>query len=308
MSAIGFLITFSLLAQDGKIIEQEAFALSDSARMRVEPNLRKKLDSVTFYRVTYMSDGLKIKAYMAAPKGGQKYPCIIVNRGGNRDYGSWTESSVGSMLGRYASWGYVVIASQYRGSKGSEGKDEFGGSDVNDVLNLFSVLGQVQNADTTRVGMFGGSRGGMMTYLAMKKTKRIKGAVIVSGVTDLLQTISTREQLDKNVYAALIPSYTQNKDKVLKERSAVYWPGELCKTTPLLIVHGSGDWNVSASQALVMSQKLFEVKHPFRFILFEGGDHALTEFKTELQQQVRRHFNHFVRDEKKWPSLEPHGY
>ena len=35
-----------------------------------------------------------------------------------------------------SSWDYVVVGSHYRGNKGSEGKEEFGGSDVNDVINL----------------------------------------------------------------------------------------------------------------------------------------------------------------------------
>ena len=43
------------------------------------------LDSIEVYSLTYLSDGLKIKGYMAKPKKPGKYPCIIFNRGGNRE-------------------------------------------------------------------------------------------------------------------------------------------------------------------------------------------------------------------------------
>lgn len=77
-------------------------------------------------------------------------------------------------MGKMASWGYVVVASQYRGNDGGEGIEQFGGDDVNDVLNLIPVLNQLPKADTSRVGIEGGSRGGMMTYLAMKNHVNLK--------------------------------------------------------------------------------------------------------------------------------------
>lgn len=302
------LISFPLAAQDGKIVEKVAFTVSDSVRIRLNPVVRREIDSVNFYRITYLSDGLKVKAFMAEPKSGRKLPCLIVNRGGNREFSKWTEYSVASVLGRYASWGYVVIASQYRGNDGGEGKEEFGGKDVHDVLNLLPLLNEIPKADTSRIGMEGTSRGGMMTYLAMKNTKRLKAAVVISGTADLFQNLSKRQQLEKNVFAELIPNYQQEKDKALRARSAVYWADEMCKTTPLLIMHGSADWRVSPTEAISLVQKLYDAKHPVRFIFFEGADHAINEYKTEVTQHVKKHFNHYLRDEKKWPSLEPHGF
>jgi dienelactone hydrolase len=72
----------------------------------------------------------------------------------------------------------VVVGSQYRGAAGSEGKDEFGGADLNDVMNLLPLLEALPNADPSRIGMAGFSRGALMTYLALTKTDRIKAAVV----------------------------------------------------------------------------------------------------------------------------------
>ncbi len=68
----------------------------------------------------------------------------------------------------FVSNGFVVVASQYRGADGGEGKEEYGGADIADVLNLIPLAKSLGYADMKNVFMFGNSRGGMMTYLALK--------------------------------------------------------------------------------------------------------------------------------------------
>jgi dipeptidyl aminopeptidase/acylaminoacyl peptidase len=120
-----------------------------------EPDIRALLGKIEINAVTYLSDGLKVKGYLLLPKTGENLPCVIYNRGGNREFGAFTDSHAAVRLGRIASWGYVVVASQYRGNAGGEGKEEFGGQDVNDVLNLLPLLGSVPRTDVRRVGMYG---------------------------------------------------------------------------------------------------------------------------------------------------------
>lgn len=315
MKRLSFLILLlltatTLLAQDGKIIEKQSFTLSDSITKLIQardPELGTKLSTINFYRIIYLSDNLKVTGYLAEPKAKGKYPCIISNRGGNQDFGQWNALSIAFFLGRMADWGYVVIASQYRGNDGGEGKEEFGGKDVNDVLNLVPVLSDFPNADTTRIGIEGVSRGGMMVYLALKKSEQFKAAVVTAGVTNFFTSIANRPEMEKGVYASLIPNYASDKDAQLKARSAVYWADQLCKTTPLLIMHGSADWRVSPEEAFELVKKLYEYKHPTRFILFEGADHGIREFKNEAFTETKRHFDFYLRDGKKHPSMEPHG-
>src|SRR5689334_19707239 len=50
------------------------------------------------------------------------------------------------------------------------------------------------------------------------------------------------------------------------------WSSDVCSsdlTTPLLIIHGSADWRVSANEAIEMVQKLYACQHPTRFIRSE---------------------------------------
>ena len=46
-------------------------------------------------------------------------------------------------------------------------------SKSNGLLSTISVLKEINKADTSRIGMFGWSRGGMMTYLALQKSDKI---------------------------------------------------------------------------------------------------------------------------------------
>jgi dipeptidyl aminopeptidase/acylaminoacyl peptidase len=301
----------NLTAQDGKIIDQRAYTLTDSVIQRLEriaPNIRNTIATVDFFHITYLSDGLKVKGYLAVPKKAGKYPCIIYNRGGNRDFGSVTdEGFIARGLGELSAGGYVIAASQYRGNMGGEGKEEFGGKDVNDVLNMIPLFNKVPQADTSRIGMFGGSRGGMMTYLALTKTTVIKAAVVASGIADLHKLLESRPGFDTGVYMPLIPHYKENKLSLLKERSAIEFAEKINKTTPILVIQGTADWRVPTDQVLSLISKFYQLKQPFRFILYEGADHSLTEHRADYLQQIRNWFDDYLRDKKKLPDLTPHG-
>jgi dipeptidyl aminopeptidase/acylaminoacyl peptidase len=269
-------------AQDGAIIEKTQLFLSDTIIRNIQKQdleLSTQLTNVNFYRIVYLSDSLKVVGYLSEPKQPGKYPCIIYNRGGIRNNSKLTLNGISQTLGRIASWGYVVFASQYRGNDGGEGKEEYGGSDVHDVLNLFATFSFLPNTDTARIGIYGVSRGGMMTYQAMKSSCRFKAAVVSSGITDVFVSLSRKDSTNiERMYKEIIPNYTAGKQETLKERSALYWTDKLCKTTPLLILQGSADVIAPPLTAIEFIKKLIEIKHPVRFMLFEGGQHTFAEY------------------------------
>lgn len=302
------LATAAGFGQNGKLIEQVPLLLEGKEREALSsPSALQYLDDIRISQITYSSDGLKVKGFLVVPKAEGKYPCVIFNRGGNREFGAISPRMAAMMLGRIASWGYVVAASQYRGNGGGEGREEFGGADVNDVLNLIPLLEALPQADSSRIGMYGWSRGGMMTYLALKKTDRIKAAVIGAALVDLPGSIKTRPEMETEVYAQLIPDYAKNKVAALQARSALRWPEKICATTPLLLLQGSADWRVSPTDSFRMATALYERRRPIRLVLLEGGDHGLTEHRLEVNRLAKDWLDRYVRDGKPWPSLEPHG-
>ncbi len=266
------------------------------------------LASVSINEITYISDGLRVEGHIITPNTPGPHPCIIYNRGGNREFGANSPMRVARRLAKFASWGYVVVASQYRGNMGGEGQEEFGGADVHDVLNLIPLLESLSGeADADRIGMIGFSRGGLMTYLALTGTDRMKAAAVVAGVGDSRSGIDKRPDMETYVYAELIPDYWNVKEEALLARSPVAWPEKLCPTTPLLLLHGSADWRVDPAETMSMARALFELRRPFRFIMYEGADHGLSEYRAEAYGQIRSWLNRYVRDLEPLPDLEPHG-
>ncbi|MGB3077105.1 MAG: prolyl oligopeptidase family serine peptidase, partial [Chitinophagales bacterium] len=134
----------------------------------------------------------------------------------------------------------------------------------------------------------------------------IKAAIVGSGMADGFIQTKKRPEMD-SVFMELAPGYLQNKDSVLKTRSAVYWADRICMTTPLLLLTGSADWRVSPEEQFEMVNKLYEIKHPLRFEFFEGGQHSLIEHFDEVNQAVKNFLDKYVRDGQPIPSLQPHG-
>jgi dipeptidyl aminopeptidase/acylaminoacyl peptidase len=270
------------LAQDGRLVEASAVTLLEETLTRLEPlepTIRTILAQVDLKSMTYLSNGLRVKGYLAVPKRGGRLPCVIVNRGGNRPFGALTDGSAARVLGKLATWGYVVAASQYRGNAGEEGRKEFGGADLHDVPHRIQLLESLPQADPSRIGMFCWSRGGLTTYLALTKTDRIRTAVIGGGMSDAFDTVARQPEMDIWQFAEVIPDYTQHKEAALHACSPVRWPERLHKHTPLLLLHGSADWGVHPTQSLAMASALYASRHPFRFVFFEGGDHGLSEYE-----------------------------
>ena len=196
-------------AEDGDIVERTTVTLTDAQRELLLAQCSTCsgfIDSIEVQSITYLSDGLKVKGYVAIPSEDGPFPCLIVNRGGNREYGAISDPAAVGWLGAMADWGYVVIASQYRGVAGGEGVEEFGGADVDDVLNLIPVLESIPKADTSRIDMWGASRGGLMTYLALARTNRVRAAVIAAGMSNSFDTVERRPAMETNVYSELAPT------------------------------------------------------------------------------------------------------
>jgi dipeptidyl aminopeptidase/acylaminoacyl peptidase len=261
-------------------------------------------ESIDVFRIGYRSNGHTVVGYVAEPKVKSKQPCVIVNRGGSKEFGKWEAHSIFSGFpARLASWGYISIFSQYSGNGGSEGKDELGGSDIQDVYALYDILKSYSYADTERLGMYGASRGGMMTYLMLMNVTWIKAAAVKAGMSNLFRNYELRPEL-KAYHADM---YDVTSDEEIKKRSPLLWVEKFCKSTPLLLLHGSGDNRVSPLDSLELSIELYKHKIPYRLMMLEGGDHYLTEFRKLHSQAVKRWFERYLLENEELPNLEPHG-
>ena len=313
------LVFSKVQAQESKLLLEEKL-ISDWSAYPIYPTLTEDnngktawkeeyqyVNSIDVYGITYLSDGLKINGFMAKPKKAGKYPCVIYNRGGNREFGALKVAHGALTMGRIAKEGYVVIASQYRGNGGSEGKEEFGGEEVNDIVILQEVLKEVEAADPEKIGMYGWSRGGMMTFLALTKTDKIKAAAVGGALSDSYEMINDRPEMETNVLAELVPDYENNKESELDKRSAINWVDQFSKDVPILMLHGNADWRVKPEQSLRLAMEFEKYRIPYRLIMFEGSDHGISEHKEEVNQQVIHWFDRYLKNNEPVPNMEYHG-
>ncbi|PQJ73132.1 alpha/beta hydrolase family protein [Polaribacter butkevichii] len=314
ITVIAFLLIFTNIeAQEKKLLLQQEL-ISDLSKTKIYPKLIeyvdgeiewqekfKYIDSIQIYRITYLSDGLKINGFLVQPKKKGKYPCVIYNRGGNKSFGALKIAHGAIVLGQIAKEGYVVIASNYREN------DEFGGKDVNDITILPKVLKEIEDADTTKIGMYGWSRGGMMTYIALTKMDNIKAAVVGGAVSDSFSSIKDRPIMESGVYAKLIPNYADNKEMELEKRSAIKWADKFPKNVPILMLHGNSDWRVKPEQSLNLALEFEKNRVPYRLIMFEGADHSVSEHKKESHKQVIKWFDRYLKNSEQLPNMKYHG-
>ena len=256
------------------------------------------------YRLIYTSQGHAVVGYIVVPKKhATRAPTIVFNRGGSGEFGAirigWLFSGTIAALARA---GYVVIASQYSGVAGGEGIDEMGGADLYDVLNLQKIIKNLSFCDAEKVGMYGISRGGMMTYLSLAKAPWIKAAITVGGLANLFRQEKLRPEM-KKLYIQMFGGTPKEK----KKRSAVFWADTFHKKTPLLIMHGSSDWRVNPLDSIELAEKLYENHIPYRLMLFEGSDHGLSEHENESTNMTLSWFERFVKNAEPLPNIKPHG-
>ena len=251
----------TLNKMSSKFLEREKIELNETqTKMLISGWGKEVYENTIVERITYLSDGLKVKGYVAYPKDneGKKFPCIIWNRGGYENKGAIDSFTARGMFGQIAGWGYVVFASQYRGNAGGEGKEELGGSDVNDILNLIPLADELPFADKEKWGMEGWSRGGMMTFLTLKQNKNFKCAVLVGAISNFKMNANKNPDI-KKYYSGLIGE--KNIEEEINKRSAITFIEQLPKI-PYLVLHGLADKDVSPLQSIELSKKFYELNYP----------------------------------------------
>jgi len=295
---------------DGTLLHSEQVETPKGALSMARRAMRgedlERFESVSLHEITYASAGLRIRGFLALPPGGQtSYPAIIFNRGGSGPRGALAAETAMPLIGLYASWGYVVVASNYRGVGGSEGiQEEWGAADVDDALNVLPLLDALSYVDRDRIGLIGGSRGGMMAFMMLARTHRFRAAVTF-GAPSRINAVDHVAYIRKTMVKHLPVGSVEQVEA--EKRSAVAWTEDMCPTTPLLVLHGTGDRRVDADHSLYLALELQKLHRPFKLILYDNADHVLAGRRQESNADIRWWMDTYVRDKAPLPRTGPHG-
>lgn len=288
-------------APDGAIIEQRPCVFGPYEQQsgftkrfysQEDYDYAKSSPRTECFRIEYRSDGLRVVGYLVRPRdlASRRYPVIIFNRGGFLDMGKIESFNLVDFI-RLSEEGFVVLASQYRGNDGGEGREEVGGADLDDVSNLLVTARSLPYTDTTNIFMYGVSRGGMMTFLAMKRNLPIRAAAVVGAVYDVA-AFGTRAPGVFAQAVKLIPDYAQKGTVILQERSAMNWPDAV--NTPILILHGANDEEVPATEALAFATKLSTLKKVYELVVYAGDVHEVAVNRRERNARIAAWFKRYL--------------
>ena len=247
-----------------------------------------------FQKLKYMSDGLKVVTYLYKPKhsDGRKFPTIIFNRP-SVVRGDIAPELI-SFCQRFAAEGFVILVPMLRQSDGSEGRDEVGGADVNDLMNVLPVVRSLAFVDMNNLFMYGASRGGMMTYQAINRGFPINAAAVFGAFTDMQELLDTHpQQYPLAMLTKIWPNYQAERIEITKARSAIFWPERL--NVPLLIMHGGKDRSVNTTQSLALAQELQKLGRVYELVIYAEDNHSLSKNQEERDRRTISWFKRYMK-------------
>jgi len=288
-------------AANGTVIErktytfpafEQASSASDVARYTTKPVYEKAAGDANFefQKLKYQSDGLKVVAYLYKPKqtGDKKLPAIIFNRG-SAIRGDIAPELI-HVFHRLASEGFVVLAPMYRQSDGGEGKDEMGGGDVADLMNVVPLAKSLGFVDMNNLFLYGESRGGMMTYVAVKRGFPANAAAVFGAFTDLEPLLAAYPPAALKQFW---PDLESRRDEIIKARSAILWADQL--NAPLLILHGGRDTSIPPTHPLALAQLLQKAGKTYELVILAGDNHYLRRNQEERDQRAAAWFKRHIK-------------
>jgi dipeptidyl aminopeptidase/acylaminoacyl peptidase len=258
---------------------------------------------VTPEAITFTAkDGQLSHAQLFLPRdaGSKPHPAIMFFHGGPRRQmlvGFNPMSAYNWMYAlnqRLAAEGYVVISVNYRGGIGygldyreAQNFGPDGSSELNDLLGAVTYLQNRKDVDPHKLGIWGGSYGGLMTALGLARaSKDIAVGVDYAGVynwASMLQSVG-------------IPLDPGEASKRGFDSSPVATIDQW--HSPVLVVQADDDRNVPLQQSLELIQDLRQHHIDHEEIVFPNEIHDLTRYASwvTLFKATDAYLNRYLQD------------
>ncbi|MCI4369025.1 MAG: S9 family peptidase, partial [Thermoplasmata archaeon] len=242
--------------------------------------------------VRYLApDGRSIEALLYSPPhiaAGARLPALVEVHGGPTAQFFRNFNTLAQCL---VSRGIVLLQPNIRGSTGygSEFRDlnrnDWGGADLSDVVAGAEYLAGLPFVDPTRVGVWGGSFGGFMTYLAtVKRPELWKAACAWVGISDLERLYDESREHYQYYFREQMGEPQKNRE-LWRDRSAIHFADRL--TAHLLMAHGVNDPRCPVDQARLFRDRLVELGRKegkdFEYLELTDEGHGSADIEEKLR-------------------------
>ncbi|TFG34679.1 S9 family peptidase [Candidatus Thorarchaeota archaeon] len=180
------------------------------------------------------------------------------------------------------SLGFTILNPNYRGSTGYGvnfreliKKDGWGGKDLDDVRTGISSLFENGYANPNRVGIFGTSYGGYMSWNAITHFSRqdIAAAAPICGMTDLVLDYETTRPDLRPYSEEMLGGSPKDVPQIYYERSPINHVSNI--KGKLLIVQGLRDPNVTKANVDAVEKRLNECNIRYEKLVFDDEGHGV---------------------------------
>ncbi|MBB6019933.1 dipeptidyl aminopeptidase/acylaminoacyl peptidase [Paenibacillus sp. JGP012] len=248
------------------------------------------------------SDGWLIQGWLAIPdsRSVSKLPLILQIHGGPHAMYTGTYSHEMQTL---LAEGYAVLWVNPRGSIGY-GQDfaracrgDFAGGDYRDLMEAVDyALASYNELDELRLGVAGGSYGGVMTNWIIAHSHRFKAAVTQRCISNWLSMYGTSD-IGISYVEGVIGGNPAEHAAYLWSRSPLAHAHQI--ETPLLIMHGEQDYRTPIAQAEELYTTLKRYGKTTKLIRYPGSNHSLLKsgkpsLRVDSFEQVKAWFNAYL--------------
>ena len=224
-------------------------------------------------------DGRRIQMWVQKPPNfdaGKKYPLILDIHGGPHAAYGWVFDHEFQWL---AAKGYVVVYPNPRGSTtygqefGNIIQHKYPGDDYRDLMLAVDDVVKRGYIDPDKLGVTGGSGGGVLTDWTVTRTNRFKAAVSQRDIADWSSWWYTDD------FLLFQPTWFKgapfNEPEDFRSRSAITYVKKI--QTPMMFILGEADYRTpptSGGEQLFRALKY--MKEPTVMLLFPGESHELS--------------------------------
>lgn len=228
------------------------------------------------------SDGVEIPAFLTLPKGlePKNLPVVVFPHGGPWARDGWGYSSYAQFL---ANRGYAVLSPNFRSSTGygkkflNAGNNQWGEKMQDDITWGVKYLIEEGIADSTKIGIMGGSYGGYATLAGLAFTPDVYacGVSIVgpSNLITLLNSIPPYWEAGRKIFHVRMGDPTNPEGKAQLERQSPLNSANKIKAA-LLVVQGANDPRVNKAESDQIVIALRERGFPVEYIVAPDEGHG----------------------------------